>query len=73
MNERDPELARRYGQVLMVGAAAGGVLYLLALARRSYWAAALPAAVVTLGALGMAGVLGRLLATTPDEEPSPEM
>ncbi|MCZ2109760.1 MAG: hypothetical protein LC118_09375 [Dehalococcoidia bacterium] len=71
MNERDPEIARRYGQVMVLAAAAGAAVYLLALARRSYWAAALPAAMVTIGGLGAVGVLGRLLATTPDEPPSP--
>ena len=73
MNERDPEIARRYGQMLMAGAAAGSVLYLLGLARRNYWVAALPGAVLAVAGFGVMGVLGRLLATTPDEPPSPEL
>ena len=71
MNERDPELARRYGWVLMAAAGTSALAYLVALMRRSYWATALPVSVMTFGLLAGAGLLGRLLATTPDEPPSP--
>lgn len=69
---RDPDIARRYGRLLMVGAGISGALYAFALLRRSYWAIALPVSMVAGAAVGGALVLGRLLATTPDEQPDPE-
>lgn len=68
----DPGVARRYGQLLMAGAAISGALYFAALLRRSYWAIAVPVSVIVGGLAGAALVLGRLLATTPDEPPDPE-
>ncbi|GBD22839.1 hypothetical protein HRbin29_00484 [bacterium HR29] len=65
--ERSVALARRYGTIL---AAAGGALalfQLVGLARRSYWAVAVPVAAVTLAGAGALVWIGRLLMTTPYE------
>lgn len=64
-------LARRYGQMLMAGAGISGILYLFGLLRRSYWALALPLTSLVGAALVVTLLLGRLLATTPDEPPDP--
>lgn len=67
MNDNDPALARRYGAILMLVAAVAGLLYALALLRRSYAALAVPVTAIVGAALTLAIVLGRLLMTTPDE------
>ncbi len=46
---------------------AGGLLYLLALLRKSYWALAVPMTAIVLSLVTLAALLGRLLITTPDE------
>lgn len=72
LNADDPALARRYGLLISLVAGGAAVLYTLALARRSYWAVAIP---VTAGVLTLAGsglLLGRVLMSTPDEPPDPE-
>ena len=71
MNQDDPAITRRYGSMLTICAAAAGLLYAIALLRKSYWAIALPVTVIVAGGLGAAVVLGRLLATTPDEPADP--
>lgn len=67
MNDNDPALARRYGAILMVVATIAGLLYALALMRRSYAALAVPVTAGVGVVLTLAMVLGRLLLTTPDE------
>ncbi len=67
MNDNDPALARRYGAFLMVGAVIAGLLYTVALMRRSYAALAVPVTAGVGVVLTLAMVLGRLLLTTPDE------
>ena len=67
MNDSDPALARCYGVVLMVVAAIAGLLYALALLRRSYAALAVPVTTGVGAVLTLVIVLGRLLMTTPDE------
>ena len=71
-NANDPALVRRYGSLVSVAAVAIGLLYLIALLRRSYWAVAAPMTVLVLGSVAGAVALGRVLMTTPDEEPDPE-
>lgn len=67
MNENDPAIARNYGKMLLAASAVAGVLYFIALARRSYLAVAVPMTVITVVGLAAVGTLGRLLMTTPDE------
>lgn len=67
MNQNDPALARRYGSLITLMAFAGGLLYLLALLRKSYWALAVPMTAIVLSLVTLAALLGRLLITTPDE------
>lgn len=71
LTDADPELARRYGRFIMAGAGITAALYTIGLARRSYLALALPLSILMGGAITAAAVLGRLLATTPDEPPDP--
>ena len=67
MNENDPAIARGYGKMLLAGSAIAGLLFCIALVRRSYLAVAVPMTVVMAVGLTAVGVLGRLLMTTPDE------
>jgi hypothetical protein len=55
----------------MIGAGVCTVWYAVGLLRRSYLALALPTTLLVGAALGAAGLLGRLLSTTPDEPPDP--
>lgn len=71
MNQNDPALARRYGSLITLMAVAGGLLYFVALVRRSYWAVAIPMTAIVLGLTAAAAVLGRLLMTTPDDSDEP--
>jgi urea transporter len=67
MDEQSLELTRRYGTIMCAVSAVAGLLFVVGLLRRSYWAVALPVGFVTLGGLGAALAIGRLLMTTPDE------
>jgi hypothetical protein len=67
MDEQSLALTRRYGAMITAGAAVAGLLYVLGLARRSYWALALPVSAATLGGVAGALWLGRMLMTTPEE------
>lgn len=67
MNENDPAIARGYGKMLLAASAVAGLLYCIALARRSYLAVAVPMTFIVAVALAATGTLGRLLMTTPDE------
>ncbi|MGH7752126.1 MAG: hypothetical protein ACREN5_04865 [Gemmatimonadales bacterium] len=67
MDEESVALTRRYGTVISAVSVMMGLLYLLGLARRSYWALALPVSIATIGALGASLLIGRTLMTTPDE------
>jgi len=71
LTDVDPMLARRYGRFIVAGAGIAAALYGIGLARRSYLALALPLSVFVGGAITAATILGRLLATTPDEPPDP--
>ena len=71
LTDRDPELVRRYGRLLMIGASLGAAAYAFGLARRSYLALALPMSAIVGATLSGVILLGRLLATTPDEPPDP--
>jgi hypothetical protein len=71
-NENDPALARRYGSLITVFAAVAGVIYAIGLARKTYWVIVAPVTLVFAAGVAGAIVLGRVLATTPDEAPDPE-
>ena len=71
-NQNDPALGRRYGSLLAAGAALAGAVFAVGLARRSYWAVALPVTVAVSTMVAGAIAVGRLLATTPDEPADPE-
>ena len=71
MNQDDPAITRRYGSMLTLCAAVAGLLYAIALLRKSYWAVAVPVTAMVAAGLGAAIVLGRVLATTPDEPADP--
>ncbi|HXU22398.1 MAG TPA: hypothetical protein VN697_00055 [Tepidiformaceae bacterium] len=67
MNANDPAIARNYGKMLLAGSSIAGLLYCIALARRSYLAVAVPMTAIVVVSLAALGTLGRLLMTTPDE------
>ena len=67
MDEQSLELTRRYGAIMCAVAAVGGLIYIIGLMRRSYWALALPVSAITLGGLAVTAAIGRLLMTTPEE------
>lgn len=68
----DMRIARSYGRIVLACVGVSSVFYAVALARRSYWAIAVPMTMLVGSALAIAGVLGGLLVTTPDEDPDPE-
>lgn len=72
MNDLDTRLTRRYGSAITAASVIAACLFLFALARRSYWAVAVPVAIATAASLALTGALGRLLMTTPDEPPDPD-
>lgn len=69
LTDRDSMLARRYGRLIMIGAGLVLALSILRLIRRTYVAVVLPLSVIVGGAVTIAGILGQLLDTTPDESP----
>ncbi|MEX0781590.1 MAG: hypothetical protein WD557_03000 [Dehalococcoidia bacterium] len=67
MDEQSVALTRRYGTIISAVSVGMGLIYLVALARRSYWALALPVTAATMGALCVSLWIGRMLMTTPEE------
>jgi len=63
MATRADEHSRVLGGVVCLGAALGGALFLYGLSVASYWALALPVAVVTLFVLGLVFWIGWTIAT----------
>lgn len=68
MQQESTALARRYGTIITIVSVVSAVLFLLGVARRSYFALAVPVAVMVVGGLGVAAWLGRLLMTTPEPQ-----
>ena len=67
MDEQSVALTRRYGTIISAVSVLLGLIYLVGLLRRSYWALALPVTAATMGALYIAVWIGRALMTTPSE------
>jgi urea transporter len=61
-----------YGIVICAASAIAGLVFLIGVLRKSYWALAMPVVVGFLGALYVAFWIGRALITTPLEPPAPE-
>jgi len=67
MDEQAVALTRRYGAVISAVSVVVGLIYVVGLLRRSYWALALPVTAATMGALYISLWIGRALMTTPSE------
>lgn len=68
------EASRFQGWAICGGAAALALLFLVGFLNGSYWAIALPVAVLTFFVLGLAGWVGFTIATIQVEpEPAPEV
>ncbi len=68
------EASRTQGWAICICAGALAFLFLLGLLGRSYWAIALPVAVLTLFVLGLVGWVGYTIATIQVEPgPAPEV
>jgi hypothetical protein len=68
MDEQSVALTRRYGAIISAVSVIVGLVYLVGLLRRSYWALALPVTAATVGALYISLWIGRALMTTPSEQ-----
>jgi hypothetical protein len=67
------EASRFQGWAICIGAAALAFFFVVGLLNGSYWALALPVAIVTLFVLGLAGWVGYTIATIQVEpEPAPD-
>ncbi|MFL2937300.1 MAG: hypothetical protein ACJZ7Z_11280 [Myxococcota bacterium] len=67
------EASRFQGWAICIGAGALAFFFVVGLLNGSYWALALPVAVITLFVLGLAGWVGYTIATIQVEpEPSPD-
>ncbi len=64
------ERSQIYGVVICAASAIAGLVFLLGVLRKSYWALAMPVIVGFLGALYVAFWIGRALITTPLEPPA---
>jgi urea transporter len=67
MDEQAVALTRRYGAIISAVSVVVGLIYVVGLLRRSYWALALPVTAATMGALYISLWIGRALMTTPSE------
>ena len=68
------DASRNQGWAICIGAAVLALLFVIGLLNGSYWAIALPVAVITLFVLGLAGWVGYTIATIRVEvEPAPEV
>lgn len=68
------ESSRTQGWAICIGAGALAFLFLIGILNHSYWAIALPVAVLTFFVLGLAGWVGYTIATIQVEaEPVPEV
>ena len=67
MDEQSIALTRRYGAIISAVSVVVGLIYMVGLLRRSYWALALPVTAATVGALYISLWIGRALMTTPSE------
>lgn len=67
MDEQAVALTRRYGAIISAISVLAGLVYVVGLLRRSYWALALPVTAATMGALYISLWIGRALMTTPSE------
>jgi hypothetical protein len=64
------ERSHFYGLIICAVSIFTGMALLAGIARRSYWALALPVTVGSLGALYIAFWIGRALVSTPIEPPA---
>jgi len=68
------DASRTQGWAICIGSALLAFLFLVGLLRGSYWALALPVAVITFFALGLTAWVGYTIATIQvDAEPAPEV
>lgn len=67
MDEQSIALTRRYGAIISAVSVVVGLIYMVGVLRRSYWALALPVTAATVGALYISLWIGRALMTTPSE------
>jgi len=68
------DASRTQGWAICIGSALLALLFVVGILNRSYWALALPVAVITLFVLGLAGWVGYTIATIQVEpEPAPEV
>jgi len=68
------EASRFQGWAICIGAATLAFFFVVGLLNGSYWALALPVAIVTLFVLGLAGWVGYTIATIQVEpEPAPDI
>ena len=68
------DASRNQGWAICIGAAVLALLFVVGILNGSYWALALPVAVITLFVLGLAGWVGYTIATIEVEvEPAPEV
>ncbi len=69
------ETTRAQGLTICVGAGIAALLFLIGVFRGSYWALAIPVAIVTLFALGLVAWVGFTIATIQieaDQAPEPQ-
>ena len=66
------ERSQVYGIAICAASAIAGIVFLIGVLRKSYWALAMPVIVGFLGALYVAFWIGRALVTTPLEPPAQE-
>jgi hypothetical protein len=64
------ERSQVYGLAICATSAIAGLVFLLGVLRKSYWALAMPVIMGFLGALYVAFWIGRALITTPLEPPA---
>jgi hypothetical protein len=68
------DASRTQGWAICIGAGALAFFFVLGILNGSYWALALPVAVITLFVLGLAGWVGYTIATIQIEpDPAPEV
>ncbi|MDG2050082.1 MAG: hypothetical protein P8M78_07955 [Myxococcota bacterium] len=68
------DASRTQGWVICLGAGFLAFLFVIGLLKGSYWALALPVAILTLFVLGLAGWVGYTIATIQVEpDPAPEV
>ncbi len=68
------DASRIQGWAICLGSALLALLFILGILNGSYWAIALPVAVLTLFVLGLAGWVGYTIATIQvDADPAPEI